>query len=162
MASTALWKPSEKRIKNANMNRFIRYFSRSIDEGVTDYTTLYQLSTGRPERFWPAVWEFCGIRSSKGWNNVLENPQKMPGAQWFKGSRLNFAQNLLRFNDDETALVFHGEAGHTLKLTYKQLNTRVAQLAAALRAQGVVSGDRVAGFVPNLPHTVIAMLATTS
>ena len=158
----ALWTPSEHRVKHANMSRFIRFIANEIDPGVSDYATLHQLSTGRPQQFWPALWEFCGIRSSKGWDKVLLDESKMPGATWFSGARLNFAQNLLRYKDQQNAIIFEGESGITMQLTYEELNKHVAQLAAALRAEGVVKGDRVAGFMPNLPQTIIAMLATSS
>src|SRR5690606_21360994 len=96
------------------------------------------------------------------WTQVLDKPDTMPGARWFAGAKLNFAENLLRYRDDRQALVFVGENGERRELTYAQLYHEVARVAAGLRAAGVQQGDRVAGFMPNRPETVVAMLATTS
>jgi len=157
-----IWKPSERRVERANISRFIRFVHREHGAAVNDYPTLYDFSIHKPEVFWPAVWEFCGIRASKTWDEPVRELDQMPGAKWFPGARLNFAQNLLRYRDHQPALIFRGETGKTWQYTYVELNAEVARQAAALRAAGVVAGDRVAGFMPNLPETIIAMLAATS
>jgi len=157
-----LWTPSPDRIRDANITRFLEHVRRDCAPDVASQAGLYRWSVEQPEKFWPQVWAFCGIKASKSWDKVLVDGDKMPGAQWFTGSRLNFAENLLRYRDDRTALVFRGEDGSRISLTYKELYKQVAGLADALRKTGVVKGDRVAGFMPNRPETVIAMLATTS
>ena len=162
MSESALWQPSDQRINDSNMSRFVRFVQRQVDESVDDYSSLYAFSVARPEKFWAAVWEFCGIRASKTWDDVVDDITAMPGARWFSGARLNFAQNLLRHGDDREALVFCGENGQRRTLTYAELREQVAQLASALRNSGVQAGDRVAAFMPNCPETVIGMLATTS
>ena len=141
--------------------------------GASTYDALYRWSVDQPEAFWSAVWRFCGVvaeeRSGRDpWDRVLVGrdrvapPDPELGPRWFTGSRLNFAENLLRFRDDRPAIVFWNEVGRQRELSYAELHQDVARVAAALRRDGVRVGDRVAGFLPNLPETVIAMLATTS
>ena len=108
------------------------------------------------------MWDYAEIKASQPYDRVIDDLGKMPGARWFTGARLNFAENLLRYRDDHLALIFKGEAQETIRMTYRQLHGKVAQLARSLREAGVVPGDRVAGFVPNMPETIIAMLAATS
>jgi len=116
----------------------------------------------QPEKFWQLVWEFCGIRASGDFDQILVDGDKMPGARWFPGVRLNFAQNLLRHKDDRIALIARNEWGDDRQFTYADLHEQVGKLGNALREAGVVAGDRVAAFMPNVPETVIAMLAATS
>ncbi|MEM9302805.1 MAG: acetoacetate--CoA ligase [Pseudomonadota bacterium] len=162
MTDQPMWSPSPQRVEDSNMSRFIRFVGRQLDETVDDYESLYQFSIRKPAVFWEALWEFCGIRSSSGWDDVVDDVTRMPGAKWFPGSKLNFAQNLLRHGDERTAIEFAGEDGARKSVTYAELRETVAQLAAAMRAAGVKSGDRVGGFMPNCPETIVAMLATTS
>jgi len=157
-----IWEPSLERIERANLSRFIRFVHQEIDHEVTDYDALYEFSIRHPEKFWPAVWEFCGIRATGEFSPVIVDANKMPGAKWFPGVRLNFAQNLLRYKDERLAIVFRNEWGHQREMTYADLQSAVAKLSYALREAGVVAGDRIAGFLPNIPETIIAMLATTA
>ncbi|HEX7915709.1 acetoacetate--CoA ligase [Rudaea sp.] len=157
-----IWEPSKERIERANLSRFIRFVQTEYKAQVEDYYSLYDYSIRQPEAFWRAVWEFCGIRTSGDFDQVLVDGDRMPGARWFPGVRLNFAQNLLRYKDDRVALIARNEWGHKREFTYTQLHEEVGKLAHALREAGVVAGDRVAGFMPNIPETVIAMLAATS
>lgn len=143
---------------------------------MTDYDSLYQWSVQSSEQFWAAVWAFSGVVSSQHWDRVLTNPDAMPGAKWFDGARLNFAENLLKFRDHKIAIVFQGEVGeahhigenktaekrHAREISYADLYQEVARCAALLKSLGVVSGDRVAGYMANTPETVIALLATAS
>ncbi len=156
-----VWQPSTERIAAANLSRFIITVGRDVP-AVTDYASLYRWSVDEPAAFWQAVWSFCGIVASQPARSVVENLDRMPGARWFPGARLNFAENLLRFRDDTPALVFWNEQGRQGSWTYGELYSEVSRLASALGAMGVQPGDRVAGFLPNLPQTVIAMLATAS
>ena len=158
-----LWTPSESVIRQANMRRFLEQVRVQCDADVQSYAALYRWSIAHPERFWPQVWAFCGIRASKTWDTVLANAERMPGAKWFEGARLNFAENLLRYRDQRPALVFRSEHDqHRTALSYRELYRQVAALADALKQSGVKAGDRVAGFMPNRPETIIAMLAATS
>ncbi len=163
MSTEPIWKPSSERAEHANMSRFIRFAREQTgNPDIDGYTSLYDFSILHPEKFWPLVWDFCGIRASGDFEPVLENPDQMPGAHFYPGVRLNFAQNLLRFHDDRLAIVFRNETGTRREYTYAQLHVEVARMARGLKDAGVGKGDRVAGFMPNLPETVIAMLATTS
>jgi acetoacetyl-CoA synthetase len=156
-----LWTPGTRRVQEANITRFMQLIRQERDPGVTDYKSLYRFSIASPKAFWRAIWEFAGVIGSAG-SRTVENIESMPGAKWFPDARLNFAENLLRYRDDSKALVFQSETGLSNSLSYRQLYTRVAGLASALRAIGIEPGDRVAAYMPNLPETVIAMLATTS
>ena len=156
-----LWTPSKDRIKNSNMSAFIRYVSRHNDTKIKSYDELYNRSINKPEEFWKTIWDVSGIIHSKGYKKVLTN-EKMPGAKWFEGAKLNFAENLLKYRDNRTAIISSREDHPNVKLTYKQLYEIVASCAEGLKRLGVKKGDRVAGFVPNYPESIIAMLATTS
>ncbi len=158
-----VWEPSAERVKRANLSRFIR-FARA-ETGNVDligHHALHHWSTSDPERFWTLVWDFCGIRAQGDRTPVLESPGGMESARWFPNVRLNFAQNLLRYNDEKPAIVFRSENGKARELSYAELNAETAQLAAALAAAGVGVGDSVAGLLPNIPEAAIAMLATAS
>jgi acetoacetyl-CoA synthetase len=158
-----LWTPSSQVIERANMKRFLEHVRKNAAPSVMDYPQLYRWSIEHPELFWPQVWEFCEIRASKSWDQVLVDAHKRPGAKWFTGARLNFAENLLRYRDSRTALVFRCEQDDKrIALSYGELYAQVAALAGALKKSGVKGGDRVAGFMPNRPETIIAMLAATS
>jgi len=157
-----LWKPSEERVKNSNMYRFMLFVNKRHQQTFTDYDSLYAWSVSHISEFWAAVWDFVGIKASRGYDRVVDDELKMPGAKWFPGARLNFAENLLRFRDDSVALIFKGEDHPPVKMTYAQLYDEVARLAKGLKACGVGPGDRVAGFLPNMPEAVTAMLAATS
>ncbi len=157
-----LWTPSADRIENAQITRFIAYVNEQFSLDLEGFDALYQWSVDSDENFWSAVWDFCEVVASQRGDAVLADGDKFPGAKWFPEARLNFAENLLRYRDDQVALVSLLENGSRQEISYADLHTRVAQLAASLRAEGVVAGDRVASFMPNIAETVIAMLATTS
>ena len=158
-----IWEPGDERIERSNINRFIRFVREQTgNEDIRRYAPLYDFSIRQPAKFWKLVWEFCGIRATGDFDTVLVDGDKMPGATWFPNVRLNFAQNLLRFKDDRIALIARNEWGHKREFTYAQLHDEVGKLAHALKSAGVGMGDRVAGFLPNIPETVIAMLATAS
>ena len=156
-----LWKPSPESVGRANLTRFIRKISQ-VAPAVIDYPSLYKWSIDYPELFWPEVWHFCGIEASRTWDQVVDDVTRMPGARWFSGARLNFAQNLLRYRDDRTAIIGWNESGRHQILTYSELFQRSAGFARALQRAGVKIGDRVGGFMPNIAETVIAMLGTSS
>jgi len=157
-----LWKPSRQRIEATNMYRFMQDVNKSQGTAFTDYDALYQWSVENIGAFWAEMWRFAGIIASKEYRQVIDDPDKMPGAHWFDGCSLNFAENLLRYRDDRTALIFRGEDKIRRSLSYRELSSAVAKVAAALRRSGIVAGDRVVGFMPNMPESIIAMLAATS
>ena len=157
-----LWTPTKERVENAQITRFICHVNERHALSLAGFGELYQWSVDSDQAFWAAVWDFCGVIASERGDSVLEDGDKFPGAKWFPDARLNFAENLLRYRDDKVALVSLLENGDRRELSYAELYTKVAQLAASLRAQGIVAGDCVAGFMPNIAETVIAMLATTS
>jgi acetoacetyl-CoA synthetase len=157
-----LWEPSAELIKQANMTRFMKFVNQKYDNNFQEYPSLYDWSIDRISDFWAAMWEFAEIKTSRDYDQVVDDPTKMPGARWFVGAELNFAENLLRYRDDRTALIFKGEGRESKKITYKELYARVAAVAKALRASGIVPGDRVVGFMPNMMETIVAMLGATS
>jgi len=157
-----LWQPSEPRIKNTNMYRFMTLVNDRFNKEFTEYTGLWEWSVENLEDFWSTAWEFLDIKASVPYTKAIENPDKMPGAKFFTNSKLNFAENLLQFRNDKPALVFRGEDSVRRTLTYNQLYDEVAKTAASLRDMGIVKGDRVVGFVPNMPESIIAMLAAAS
>src|SRR3569833_1538872 len=170
-----LWTPTAEHLADANLTRFIaqvRGLGGDAAE-ISEYDSLHRWSTVNLELFWLEVRRFCGILAGENDSSVacerpligrsrVAPPNDELGPKWFLGTRLNFAQNLLRYADDREALVSWNERGRQRSLTYRELNGEVARVARALRGMGVKAGDRVAGFLPNLPETVIAMIATTS
>ncbi|WP_151703522.1 acetoacetate--CoA ligase [Nitrincola alkalilacustris] len=160
--STPLWTPSSERIQSTRMYHFMQAMNQQHNLKMGHYDDLYRWSVDQHETFWNSFWDYSGIIASNKGDQVLLDGDKMPGATWFPQARLNFAENLLRYRDDRPALVFRGETNYRVELSYAQLYTRVAQLASALRKQGITKGDRVSGFMPNIADTVVAMLATTS
>ncbi|MEJ2400047.1 MAG: acetoacetate--CoA ligase [Xanthomonadales bacterium] len=160
-ASEPIWSPGPVRRQTANVRRFIELLRREVDPGIRDYADLHRFSLAHPRAFWRAVWDFCGVVGAPG-ARVVDGFDAFPGARWFPDARLNFAENLLRHRDEQAALVFRGEDGSQREISYAELRTAVARTAVALRDCGVEAGDRVAAFMPNVPETVIAMLATAS
>jgi len=157
-----LWTPSEERIKSTNLYRFMNIINKTYSQNFSEYESLYQWSIENIPDFWASMWEFANIKFSTPYDQVVDNVGKMPGAKWFSRARLNFAENLLRYKDNQTALIFKGEDRVYRRMTYAELYDEVASVARSLRKAGVQTGDRVVGFMPNMPETVIAMLAATS
>ena len=159
----ALWNPSPEAVRKANLTAFIASVQRTWNPpDLSSFQDLYRWSVDDPDKFWLSVWRFCRIKADTEPEIVVENFDKMPGARWFPSVRLNFAENLLRFADDREAIVFWNERGRQRTLSYRQLHARVAAFAAGLCAADVGKGDRVAAYMPNMPETVVAMLATAS
>jgi len=160
--SNYLWKPSQDRIDTSGVDAFRKRINEKYGTNLASYPELYDWSVGSIPEFWKEIWDFVGILSSKPFDRVVDDVSKMPGARWFEGARLNFAENLLRCRDDSPAIIFRGELGERRQISFRELYQSVAKLSGALRACGVKSGDRIAGMMPNIPETVIAMLAATS
>ncbi len=160
--SRLLWQPSEERIRSTNMYLFMQHVNEKHGKTFRSYDDLYRWSIEDIPTFWETLWDYAGFAVSRGYDSVVDDVRKLPGARWFEGAQLNFAENLLRYRDDRIALSFKGEGRPTVHTTYAELYDRVARLAASLKAMGIQPGDRIAGFVPNMTETVVAMLAATS
>ena len=161
MVKKPLWIPTAERISNSNLKHFISYVKANSNFQCDSYSDLYNWSVNNIEEFWKSIWEYSGIIHSESYNEVLIR-KEIYNSQWFTGSKLNFTQNLLRFNDDHTAIISYRENYSPLSITYKQLNEYVGRTAAGLKNLGVKKGDRVAAFISNIPEAVITMLAVTS
>ncbi|MHA1472317.1 MAG: acetyl-coenzyme A synthetase N-terminal domain-containing protein, partial [Promethearchaeota archaeon] len=138
-----LWEPSEDWIKNANITRFIEFVNREYGQNIKGGRDLYKFSVESIEDFWKAMWKFSNIIASKPYDKVVEDLSVFPGTKWFPGTCLNFAENLLRYKDDQLAFIFQGETKVTKQMTYAELNKTVARLAKSLKELGVKIGDRV-------------------
>jgi acetoacetyl-CoA synthetase len=157
-----IWSPSPERIERAKLTRFLRFVRERYQAPVPDYSALHRWSIEFPENFWSAVWDFCEVRAQTRATQIVEDGNRMPRARWFSDARLNYAENLLRRDDDTPAIIFRNERGERRQISWRELRRETARIADGLRAAGVKQGDRVAGYLPNMPETVIAMLATTS
>jgi len=162
MSDAPLWQPDPGRIEQTNMARFLAEAAKRAGRSLDDYWDLHRWSVDRSEDFWCTVWDVCGVIAERRGDTVVRDRNRMPGAKWFPEARLNFAENLLRRRGDGDALVFWGEDRVKRRLSHDDLYRQVSRLHQALKAEGVGPGDRVAGFLPNLPETIIAMLAATS
>ena len=168
-----IWRPSPEQVRDANLTRFVETLrSRGKIAGATDavplrYGLLHEWSILNSETFWRATAEFCGLVADgfdtskcRGLDRMAP-PDDVLGPRWFEGARLNFAENLLRYSDDRPAIISWNERGKQQRLSFAELGGEVSRIATALRDMGVGVGDCVAGFLPNIPETIVAMLATT-
>ena len=158
---TESWRPSQERIAASRLSAFIEEAQTRWGREFPDYAALHRWSIEHPDEFWLSLWDFAGVIGERGRAVVLDR-DRMPGARWFPEARLNFAENLLRRRDDADALVFWGEGRVSRRLSHGELQRKVAQLAAAMRALGVEQGDRIAAYLPNLPEAIVVMLAAAS
>jgi acetoacetyl-CoA synthetase len=156
-----LWTPSADRVERARITHFMRLLRERGMAEVPDYRSLYDFSVTRPLEFWRAVWDFCGIIGDPG-ERVAIDMDRMPGARFFPDARLNFAENVLRRTGRGDAIVFNGENKRHGTLSYDELRDEVGRCAAGLRAAGVRPGDRVGGYLPNMPEAVIASLGAAT
>ncbi|MGY8787881.1 MAG: acetoacetate--CoA ligase [Fidelibacterota bacterium] len=155
-----LWKPlsPEKTQMVQLMNRINEIYGLKMKT----YDELFNWSVNHISEFWAEVWNFADIKYSLPYSEVVDDSKKMPGAKWFAGAKLNYAENLLRYRDDKIAIHFKGEGQPLRSLTYEDLFNEVEKLAHSLKESGVQKGDRICGFIPNIPEAIIAMLATAS
>ncbi|BCX16888.1 MAG: acetoacetyl-coenzyme A synthetase [Geminicoccaceae bacterium] len=154
-----IWRPDPERAARTQIVHFAAQHGFTGEDAIRE---LWHWSVEHPEPFWRDVWKSFGVIASEEAERVLENPDAMPGARWFPGARLNFAQNLLRRRDDVPAIIFVGEDGRRRELSWRELWNSVERLAAAFRSRGIGLDDRVAGYLPNIPETIVAMLATSA
>ncbi len=157
-----LWRPSAERIAAANITAFIERANAAHGLALKDYGDLWRWSVDDIEGFWSLLWEFGGVIAETRGDTVLTDGDRMPGAQFFPQARLNFAENLLRRRDDAPAIIFRREDGLRTEMSFAELADAVGRLANALRGAGVGPGDRVAGYLPNMPETIVAALAAAS
>ena len=157
-----MWQPTEEQINNSQMMDYMQLVNQKFGLSLKKYSQLYDWSIEKAEDFWGSFWEYSQIIHHSPYSQVVDDLGKMPGAKWFDGATLNFTENLLRYRDDKIAILFQGEDGTQSSLTYKELHDQVSSLARSMREIGIVKNDRVAGFMPNIPETIITMLATAS
>jgi len=162
MQYKTLWTPSRERIESSFMYDFMQQVNQKFNRNFSTYDELYEWSIGNITAFWGYFREYSGIVFTAGYDEVVDDPKKMPGAKWFSGARLNFAENLLQRRDDHPAIIFRGETGISKEFTFKELYEETHRMAEGLKRLGVRKGDRVAAFMPNMPETVIGMLAAAA
>ena len=160
--STApIWTPSQDKIDSSVLKSFMDHVNRKFAKDFHDYDALWHWSVDENERFWSEVWDFCGVIGDKG-ERVLINGHQMPGAEFFPDAQLNYAENLLRRRDSAPAIIFRDETKAERILSYEGLYDAVSLWQQAFLDAGVVAGDRIAGYMPNMPETIIAALAASS
>ncbi len=157
-----LWEPSKKWIKNAEVTRFIEFVNKEYGQNIKGGKDLYRWSVEKISDFWEAMWNFSGIIASKSYEKVIEDLNVFPGTKWFPGAKLNFAENLLKYKDDQLAFIFQGETKVSKKITYAELYKTVARLVKSLKDMGITVGDRIVSYIPNLIETPTVMLAATA
>jgi acetoacetyl-CoA synthetase len=158
-----LWTPEREAVANSNMARFMADVNEPGMAETGNADALHHFSISKPEKFWSALWKFCGVKGEMGEEPYLIDGGKMPGAKFFPGAKLNFAENLLEFDGGEApALIFFGEDRTRRELSWDELRAQVSRTQQAFAAMGVGPGDRVAAMMPNVPETIIAMLAASS
>ena len=159
-----LWEPSKEFKENARISDFMNWLGVEKDLTFEDYNDLWEWSVTDLEGFWASLWEYCGVEASEPYEAVLAK-REMPGAEWFPGARLNYAENILKNAEgrlDEPAILYQSEVRSLNSVTWNELRDTTAALAAGLRAMGVERGDRVAAYLPNIPEAVIGLLACAS
>jgi acetoacetyl-CoA synthetase len=161
MSQKPLWSPSARGVADANITAFITALNTAYKLKLRTYHDLWQWSVDNLEEFWDAIWQFGGVIGERG-KRTLADGDRMPGARFFPDAKINFAENLLRGDRDGDAIVFWGEDKVKRRLSHRELREAVSRMQQALAKAGVGEGDRVAAFMPNMPETVIAMLATAS
>ena len=160
MGVKPMWAPSPERVERANLTRYLRWLRDRRGLSFGSYDELWRWSVDDLDGFWSSIWEFFEVDGPAPSPALGE--RRMPGARWFPGATLNHAELSLRRHDDHPALLFGNEAGELGTIGYAELGRRVAAVAAGLRRLGVEKGDRVVAYLPNVPETVVAMLATAS
>ena len=156
-----LWEPSQEQKARANLTRYMSWLRKNRGLSYNSYHDLWQWSVDDLEGFWASIWEFFDVKAHEPYTEVLAE-RRIPGARWFTGAQLNYAEHALRRRDDHPAVLFQSEARPLESMSYRQLAGEVASVAAGLRRLGVGKGDRVVAYMPNIPETLVALLATAS
>jgi acetoacetyl-CoA synthetase len=157
-----LWEPSTERVEHARLTEFMRWLKAERGLRFGGYEDLWRWSVEDLDAFWESIWDFFAVRFDGGYERVLGS-REMPGAEWFGGTRLNYAEHVFAGKDDaQTAILHASELRDLSQLSWGELEVQVAAIAAGLRAQGVVAGDRVVAYLPNIAEAIVAFLATAS
>lgn len=167
MEMKPLWRPGKALVNDSNMNKFREFINFQYSISLNTYDELYDWSVNYPANFWESMWEFSDIIHSVVYENVLSlkpnsDPEDIRNYEWFPGAKLNFAENLLRYRDDQTAIIYSNENGNRRELNYSDLYMQTAKFRTALDKLNVKPGERIAGLLSNLPETIISMLGTVS
>ena len=158
-----LWKPSKEYIDKTNMKAFMDYVNGKFNLNLNDYKSLYNWSVTFPKDFWGTLWHYLDIKCSQDFETCADDLSKFPGTNWFVGAKLNYAENMLRYSDSNApAIIFRGENQIRKEISHKELYNEVVKLAISLKNEGIKPGDTIAAYMPNLPETVIAMLACSA
>ena len=160
--SEPLWQPDSNSIEQANITQFAKQAGSRYNISLNTFDQLHRWSVDHSEAFWQEVWQFCDVRSSKLSDTIVQNKNEMPGSSWFAEAELNFTENLLRKNDDTTAIISRGESKPDRTISYSELLCQVNRLARAYRELGIEPGDRIVAYMPNIPETVICVLAAAA
>ena len=153
-----LWTPSDKKVEHSNLTAFVQGLGAGT---FSDYHELWRWTNENPEKFWDHLWDFAGVIGEKG-ERVLINKDQLPGAEFFPDSKINYAENMLKNHSDDTAIIFRDEQGKESETSFSSLYEQVSKCRQYLSSLGVKKGDRVAGYLPNMPETIIAALASAS
>ncbi len=162
VSNPVMWTPSDERIKSSQMSKFIKEINDKYNLVLTSFADLHSWSVNNKSEFWSSIWDFFEIIGSKGKEPYIDPENQMPGSKFFPNGSVNYAENMLLGDDFGAAIIFKSEDKIRKEITWKDLKVQTASLANFLRKQGVVKGDRVAAYMPNMPETVIMMLATSS
>ncbi len=162
MQNKILWRPSVSSINKTNLTQFQNIINKKYKLSIDNYLDLYDWSINSSDQFWEEIWKFSDIQFSKKYSRIKINNENIWDTKWFVDSKLNYAENLLKFRNNNIAIYFYGEDKIERTITYNQLFSEVSKVAFSLKRLGLKKGDRVAAFIPNIPEAVIAMLATTS
>ncbi len=160
--SQIMWNPKYDKMQSSQMMIFMHFVNNRFDICLENYNDLYKWSIEKTAEYWECFWDYSDIIHHKSYSHVVDDIDQMPGAKWFEGSTLNFAENLLRYRDNKVAITFYNEDANQISMTYDKLYSEVARISIYLRKIGIKKNDRIAGFMPNIPETIVAMLATAS
>ena len=161
-----IWTPSEARVKRAHLSAYTDWLAREQGLKFADYEALWRWSVTDLEAFWQSIWDYFGLASPTPYSRVLEH-RAMPGARWFPGASINYVAEVFRNGKasrdaGRPAIVFRNESGDQPDISWEELERRVASLAASLRNAGVVEGDRVVAYLPNIPEAIVSLFAVAS
>ena len=162
ISNPVLWSPSEERVKSSQMYKFIKKINEKNKTNIQNFTDLHSWSIENKANFWSSIWDFFDVIGSKGIEPYINPKNKMPGSKFFPNGKVNYAENMLSGDVSGPAIVFKSEDKIRMEISWEKLKVQVAALANFLKTHGIIKGDRVAAFMPNMPETVIMMLATSS